>query len=145
MGRPMIFKNAEEMQKKIDEYFESCDGKPLLDDKGNVLTDKYGTPVIIGKKPPTVTGLALYLGLKSRQALLNYQGRKAFNDTVTCAKMRIEAYAEERLFDKDGVKGAMFTLERNFKNWRTDSEANADVLTKLDEVIMNLDKKAGEP
>ena len=61
--------------------------------------------------------LALVLGLSSRQALLNYQGREEFNDTVTRAKARVEEYAESRLFDKDGSNGAKFSLANNFRDW----------------------------
>lgn len=62
-----------------------------------------------------MTGLALALGFTSRQALLDYQAKKEFVDTVTRAKSRIEAYAEERLFDRDGQRGAEFSLKYNFR------------------------------
>lgn len=136
----MQYKTAEEMQEKIDEYFADCEGHIAVDEAGDPLLDKRGNPIVLGAHPPTVTGLALFLGLKSRQALLNYQGRKQFNDAVTRAKSRIEAYTEGRLFDKDGFQGARFSLERNFKGWREEDEATADVLSKLDAVIESLDK-----
>ncbi len=134
------YKNPEEMQVIIDKYFEDCCGKVLKDDEGNVLTDKYGTPIIVGAKPPTVTGLALALGFTSRQALLNYQGKKQFVDTVTRAKSRIEEYTEGRLFDRDGAKGAIFSLAHNFKGWKDKDGENDDVLKKLDEVLSGIDK-----
>ena len=114
MARPLKYRTADELQAAIDRYFEDCEGKPALDDKGNAITDKYGVPVLVGAKPPTVTGLALALGFASRQALLNYQGRKAFNDTVLRAKAKCEEYAEGRLFDRDGANGAQFSLKCNF-------------------------------
>ena len=86
VGRPPKYKSVEEIEQKIEAYFKSCEGEPLKDRDGTVLTDKYGAPIIVGKRPPTVTGLALALGFASRQALLNYQGRKQFNDTITRAK-----------------------------------------------------------
>lgn len=103
-----------ELQSAIDQYFEDCAGKPLLDD-GVVLTDKHGAPVIVGTKPPTITGLALALGFTSRKALLDYQGRKEFCNTITRAKSRCEEYAEGRLFDRDGSRGAEFSLKYNFR------------------------------
>lgn len=115
MARPMMYKTVDELQKAIDKYFKSCEGRPLLDDDGNVLTDKQGNPVILGATPPTVTGLALALGFSGRQTLLNYQGRKAFVDTITRAKSRCEAYAEGRLYDKNGSRGAEFSLKYNFR------------------------------
>ena len=118
MGRPRKYKTAEEMQEIIDKYFEECDGKVLKGDDGEIFFDKYCQPVVIGRKPPTVTGLALALGFTSRQSLLNYQGKKQYMDTITRAKSYIEAYTEGRLFDRDGVNGAKFSLTNNFKGWR---------------------------
>ena len=120
IGAPRKWKSAKAMQKAIDVYFESCKGTPLVID-GDVATDKYGRPIILDEKPPTVTGLALALGFASRQALINYQDRPEFNDTVTRAKSRCEEYAESRLYDKDGANGAKFSLGCNF-GWREVSE-----------------------
>lgn len=131
MARPLKYKTVEELQAAIDAYFEDCQGKPLVDDKGNAATDKYGEPVIVGAHPPTVTGLALALGFTNRQSLLNYQGKKQFLDTITRAKSRCEAYAESRLFDRDGARGAQFSLEHNFKWSGEDSTA----LQKLGELL----------
>jgi hypothetical protein len=39
-------------------------------------------------------------------------------DTITRAKARVEEYTEQRLFDRDGVNGAKFSLINNFKGWR---------------------------
>jgi len=72
VARPLDYKTVEELQAAIDRYFDACEGKVLTDDDGNVLTDKKGRPIVVGAKPPTVTGLALALGFNSRQALLNY-------------------------------------------------------------------------
>ena len=117
------YQTAEEMSEAIDKYFEDCEGKTLTDESGNVVTDKYGVPVIIGAHPPTVTGLALALGFKTRQSLLNYQARSdKFNDILTVAKSRCEEYAERRLYDRDGVNGAKFSLTNNFKGWREKPE-----------------------
>ena len=45
---------------------------------------------------------------------------KRFVDTITRAKARVEQYAEERLFDRDGSNGAQFSLRNNFKGWDVD-------------------------
>ena len=114
MARPLRYKTVAELQSAIDRYFESCNGEPVLDDNGDAVTDKHGNPVIVGQKPPTVTGLALALGFTSKQALLSYQAKKQFVDTITRAKARCEEYAEGRLFDRDGSNGAQFSLKFNF-------------------------------
>lgn len=135
MARPLKYKTVAELQAAIDQYFEDCRGRPLLDADGAPLLDKYGNPVITGTHPPTVTGLAYALGFTSRQALLNYQGKKQFVDTITRAKLYIETYTEERLFDRDGVNGAKFSLANNFKGWRERPEQDpAEGVTILDDL-----------
>ncbi len=37
-------------------------------------------------------------------------------------KSRCEEYAERRLYDRDGVNGAKFSLANNFKGWRDKPE-----------------------
>lgn len=133
MARPPKYKTVDALQAAIDAYFEDCQGKPLVDDKGNAVTDKYGEPVIIGAHPPTVTGLALALGFTNRQSLLNYQGKKQFLDTITRAKSRCEEYAESRLFDRDGARGAQFSLEHNFR-WKSD-DSDKETLDRAAQVL----------
>ena len=130
-GRPPMFTSKEEMQEKINQYFEDCEGKVLKDDNGEMVLDKYGAPVVVGKRPLTITGLALALGFNSRQSLLNYQDKDEFNDTILRAKAKVEQYAEERLFDKDGANGAKFSLANNFKDWREKQSIEADVNSEL--------------
>ena len=114
VGAPPKYRSVKAMKEKIDAYFEACKGKPCLDDNGEPMRNKNGYIIYDDKKPPTVTGLALALGFASRQALLNYQNKPEFNDTITRAKTRCEQYAEERLYDKDGSGGAQFSLRANF-------------------------------
>lgn len=111
----------------MDAYFADCEGRPLTDESGEVVLNKSGSPVIVGDHPPTVTGLALWLGFKTRQSLLNYQHRsEKFNDILTVAKSKCEEYAERRLFDRDGVNGAKFSLANNFKGWSEKPENNSE-------------------
>jgi len=102
-GRPLKFNNPEELQLKIDQYFEHC--------REN-------------ERPFTVSGLAFFLGT-NRQTLLNYEADERFFDTITLAKSRIEGYAEESLFLLRNPNGAIFNLKNNYK-WRDqlDVEAN---------------------
>lgn len=116
-GRPPTYKTVEEMQVKIDEYFEECNGKPLLDDNGKIMLDKWGTPIILNARPLTITGLAYHLGFTSRQALINYKNKPEFVDAIMRARFKIETYANERLYDKDGLGGAKFTLINNFEGY----------------------------
>lgn len=121
-GRPPIYKTVNEIEEKIDIYFKECEGEILKDDNGKTVLNKFGNPVVINRKPPTVTGLALALGFTSRLDLLRYQGKEEFCNTITRAKSMVEQYAEERLFDRDGSNGAQFSLRNNFKGWDADKK-----------------------
>lgn len=134
VGRPPFYQTKEEMQEKIDAYFEACKGRYLEDADGQPIRDKYGYPVIIDARPLTITGLALALGFNSRQALLNYQAKDEFNDTIMRAKAKVECYAEERLFDKDGANGAKFSLANNFDGWKEKRDMSVSV-GKLEELL----------
>lgn len=116
-GCPPMYKTPEEMQAVIDKYFADCKGEYVTDGEGNLMTDRHGHPVKAKERPLTITGLALALGFTTRQALLNYEGKPEFVDTIKRAKAKVEQYAEERLFDKEGCNGAKFNLSNNFKGW----------------------------
>lgn len=135
-GRPPMYKTKEEIQEKIDAYFKECEGTILTDAEGKPIVDKWGNAVMVGVRPLTITGLALALGFTSRQALLNYQAKDEFVDTILRAKAQVERYAEERLFDKDGANGAKFSLSNNFEGWREKQQIEADVNS---EVTINIE------
>lgn len=144
-GRPPKYKNREEIQILIDKYFDECNGIPYLDEQGKpVMTEKGDIVYKKMPKPPTVTGLALALGFNSRQGLLNYQGKREFNDTITRAKTYIEEYAEQRLFDREGVQGAKFSLINNFKGWSDKPKDNSEkeVIERLDNILEGINNAA---
>lgn len=147
--------SPEHFQCMVNEYFESCNG-PLFDRWGNPLRDKDGNLLKGQVKPYTVSGLALYLGI-STNTLKKYregqvdtildemkaetEDKLTFSKVVLQAKQRIESYAEGRLYDKDGQRGAQFVLDCCF-NWvdhQTRSNINkskADIEFKRREVEM---------
>ena len=135
-GRPPKYKNKEELQEKIDAYFDSCRGKVLKDADGNPVLNKNGQPILYGGRPLTITGLALALGFSTRKSLLDYEGKKEFVNTITRAKSIVEQYAEERLYDKDGANGAKFSLANNFEGWKDKQQIEADVNS---DVTINID------
>ena len=125
VGRPPKFTSKEQIQELGETYLRECMGKPFVMENGDVLMDKYGEVILVGRHPPTVTGLARALGFTSRQSLLEYQAKPEFSDTVTRLKLQIEEYAEERLFDKDGQRGAEFSLKYNFR-WAQEDKGDSD-------------------
>ena len=144
MANRMKFPTPELMQEAIDKYFEDCKGEQVFDNEGNPLFNRYGEPIFIGAKPLTVTGLALALGLTSRQALLDYQGRGKYKEIVEAAKLRIENYAETRLYDKDGWNGAKFNLQNNFRRWDAEKAAQEDKKAPAINIICDIPRVSAE-
>lgn len=124
-GTPCRWLSPTHLQCMVEEYFESCNG-PLFDNRGNLLRDDKGDVVKGQIKPYTLSGLALYLGISTttlkryREGLVDEvleemkaetEDRLTFSRVVLQAKQKIEAYAEGRLYDRDGQRGAQFILD----------------------------------
>lgn len=116
-GRKPKFKTVSELEKCIDEYFDEC--------------CKRG-------RPYTMTGLALALGFLTRKSLTDYEGKPEFVNTITRARARVEQYAEERLFDRDGARGAQFSLRYNF-GWKDEDDKTA----AAEPVVINISPRGG--
>lgn len=147
--------SPEHLQCMVDEYFESCNG-PLFNNKGELLRDNDGHILKGQVKPYTVSGLALYLGI-STQTLKTYregridslldemkaqtEDKLTFSRVVLDAKQRIEAYAEGRLYDRDGQRGAQYVLDccYGWVDHQTKSnikKAKADIKAKKRDLAM---------
>ena len=112
-----IFKNLDEIEERIDEYFKEC---KKID------------------RSPTVSGLSLYLGFTDRQSLLNYivkdykdkKGRE-MSSCIKRAKAFIEEYNESKLSKGDGNQvGRIFVLKNGF-NWRDKMEVDQTIRGEL--------------
>lgn len=124
-GSTKKYLSPEHLQSMANEYFESCMG-PSFDKWGNLVKDDDGNLVKTQVKPYTLSGLALFLGL-STETLRKYKNGRldtildelkaetddqlTFSKVILRAKQMIEAYAEGRLYDKDGQRGAQFVLD----------------------------------
>ena len=87
-GRPLLFSNADELQNRIDDYFENCD---------------------TNGKPYTIAGLAYWLEI-DRQSIYNYEAKAEYFGTIKRARERILAYLEELLIT-DGKAGQIFVAK----------------------------------
>lgn len=118
-GRPLKFQSVEELQEKIDAYFDRCDAE---------------------QEPYLITGLALALNTY-RSVLCDYEHKDEFSDTVKRAKLRVEADYEKSL-RKNGRAGEIFGL-KNF-GWkdRTETEHTGDIKVEtIKRVIVDPDGK----
>lgn len=101
-GRPRIIETPEEMEERVEAYFDFVKAK---------------------KEPPTITGLALFLGFASRQSFYDYETKKeGFAYTIKRARSRIEECYEKALHSRNPI-GAIFAL-KNF-GWTDKTEVTA--------------------
>ncbi len=128
--RPPKYKTVAQLQGLIDNYFRSC-WEQRLDMFGNPIFVKdknkrrTNIPVMVQKRPYTITGLALAIGT-TRDTLLDYENKKqvdlpaglkqTFSDTIKKAKQMCHGYAEDYLFTGKNPAGAIFNLKNNY-NW----------------------------
>ena len=115
--KPLKFKSVEELQKKIDDYFYSCDEE---------------------NEPITITGLALALDT-TRETLCDYEDKDEYSDTVKKAKLRVQHAYEKRLV-KRGNGGDIFAL-KNF-GWKDKSEV--DNTLSIKNALVGFDDGNGE-
>ena len=114
VGRPRAFKSVEEVEEKINAYFNYCEEK---------------------EKPYTMSGLAYYLEV-SRQTLVNYSNQDQFFDTIKKARDRVQMQLEENaLSNKANPTFTIFNLKNNF-DWKDSNEVKTNVeITKVDELL----------
>lgn len=94
MGRPLKYRNAQELEDEINNYFKMCQHERQI---------------------PGICGLANYLGL-SRNTLLRYEKdseKEDYNEVIERARTTIEAVNEQILYSKNN-SGAIFIMKNNF-------------------------------
>jgi hypothetical protein len=84
--------------------------------------DEYFAERLVAEKPPTIAGLAYFLGFEDRHALNTYEGYDGFSATVKRARSRIEQDRAERLLGRDTfTPGVIFDLKNNH-GWKDKTE-----------------------
>jgi len=105
IGRPLKFRSAIELERKIIEYLNDCEGRL------------------------TFTGLAVHLGM-TRKMLIEYGERETFRDVINGAKAIIESKVEELLlYSKQSPAGLIFWLKN--QGWKDVSQVDVNELNKL--------------
>lgn len=154
VGRPLLFSNKEELEKKIDAYFESCmeekwfdedardeEGNKLKDGKGNNLKTHKLKKVFV--KPATITGLALFLNT-SRETLREYKERPEFVDSIKKALDFCHNFIEEGLVNgKINPAAGIFNLKNNY-GWHDKTEVENNITVDKVEGFNFVSKKSDE-
>lgn len=104
-GRPPLYDNPDDLQKKVDEYFEYVKGEKGMKVEGQEVEEWRREP-----EPLTISGLCLYIGFESRQSFYDYEEKEEFAYTIKTARLRIENGYEKRLAGQN-VAGAIFALK----------------------------------
>ena len=116
-------KSKRRVIERIEAYFKLINGDE--DD-----TDDSHHPTALNKKnekqPPTLTGLALFLGFNSLHELNAYEQNGKYAALVKRAHLRIEAVYEQKLHTPSAT-GAMFALKN--VGWKDGS--GSDTVTEM--------------
>jgi hypothetical protein len=132
VGRPPKYTDPEVMQEQIDLYFKTEVGQDVMYDReGKQINDKNGEP-IMKTFPPTVSGLALFLGFCDRNSLYDYKQNEQFSRTVKRAIARIERFAEDQLFTSGKPTGAIFWMKNHGWTDKQEIESNITIKNKSD-------------
>jgi hypothetical protein len=111
-GRPPFFKTPQELQEKINDYFDSCWVDKIIE-----VTDKEGNCTATNSRyqnrPYTIAGLAEYLGFCSRTSLLDYDAKMEFLNIIKKAKLKVEMNVEEFLLEGKNAAGPIFWLKNH--------------------------------
>ena len=125
-GRPKKY-TKKTLEAAVEGYFASISRKvQAVDGSRRPLYNDAGEPIRVTEyvRPPTVSGLCLYLGI-DRSTWQNYADRKLHPELAgiaAAAKMRMEAYLEEELLTREkNVQGLIFNLQNNY-GWREKRE-----------------------
>ena len=115
------YKTQEQLQKGIDKYFKECDED---------------------KRPYTISGLALSLGI-DRSTLVRYTDRDLFATQIKEAKQKVQAQLEENaLMGKGNAVFTIFNLKNNY-GWKDSVEVNDNrELNKVEELLNKIEQEA---
>ena len=107
VGHPPIYKTPEELQKKIEEYFDGgYRTRQIRVGNAKKGYEMIEVPVI------TISDLVIFLGFADRRSFYDYEERKEFSYTIKRARAFIEREYEEQL-SLGNPTGAIFAL-KNF-------------------------------
>lgn len=119
VGRPPMYKTAEELEDKIDEYFESgYETRKVMVKQGKDDYTEKDTKLI------TISGLVLFLGFCDRASFYDYGKNPKFSHTIKKARSFIERHYEG-IIQSGNPAGAIFAL-KNF-GWKDKTEIEQTV------------------
>lgn len=122
-GRPRAFNSVEELESKINNYFEYCNKE---------------------NKPYTMSGLAYYLDV-DRKTIVNYTKDEEYFPTIKKARDRVQMQLEENaLMNISNSTFTIFNLKNNF-DWKDRIETNTENFEQINESLHNIANLINNP
>lgn len=122
-GRPRAFNSVEELESKINDYFEYCNKE---------------------NKPYTMSGLAYYLDV-DRKTIVNYTKEEEYFHTIKKARDRVQMQLEENaLLNKGNPTFTIFNLKNNF-DWKDKIETNTENFEQINKSLHNIANLINNP
>lgn len=122
-GRPRAFNSVEELESKINDYFEYCNKE---------------------NKPYTMSGLAYYLDV-DRKTIVNYTKEEEYFPTIKKARDRVQMQLEENaLMNISNSTFTIFNLKNNF-DWKDRIETNTENFEQINESLHNIANLINNP
>ena len=136
IGRPRKYETAKQLEAAINKYFRSISRtvaarEPLTND---IILNDDGEemPVVEYIRPPSVSGMCLYLGI-DRSTWQNYCDRELhpeFQAVTEKTRARMEWFLEEQLLLRHkGIQGVIFSLQNNY-GWKQKQEVELGEATR---------------
>lgn len=129
-GRPLKFNDPQKLQEAVETYFDRLTVWNYAEGVDPVSLKPRKRLQRQFLNPPTMSGLAVSLGI-NRQSLIKYaSGEMSWNsepiseevkkqlvDTIRNAHARVEEYGHEALYTAKSAVGPVFSLKNNHADW----------------------------
>jgi len=144
MSKP-LYKTARELAEHIDAYFKHLEcvdnqaPKTALEEKEHPSSKKMKDRE---SEPPTIAGLALFLGFESKTAFDDYKRKGKFASALRRGCLRIEAAYEKKLHGSPAT-GAIFALKS--MGWHETDESGVIDIRQLKSLKVIIDIKGPKP
>ena len=122
-GRPAMYDCPVELEEKIEDYFNWCQGDKEEREGERVIKNKDGSKVtetytydfwLREPESPSITGLAIHLGFESRQSMYDYLKKPEFTYIIKKGLLKVENTYEKGLWT-NSPSGVIFALKN--MNW----------------------------
>ncbi len=127
MTKKRLFASPKALDALIAQYFEYIEGEYQLVQQevkgaGGKIKKTEEKVWLREPEPPTLTGLALYLGFNSKQEFEVWETKARYGAPLKRARLRIESIYEKKLHFHSS-SGAVFAL-KNIMGWSERTEDN---------------------